>query len=154
MEKAMRDDALGAERLEESERRKGEVASGPDVAMGQSSSRSSSGAPAGTGEVPASRGTRRTAEDAGLPSLQDHAESRPVQSAGEMRLGELSWETLEVAEVSCPGRLAPSCSLFDMLRLSTPSQLAPPLPAGVPLPAEPGAGGGQGGVPGRRRMYS
>ena len=32
-----------------------------------------------------------------------------------MRLGELSCETLEVAEFFCPGRLAASCSLFDML---------------------------------------
>ena len=29
-----------------------------------------SGAAAGSGEVPASRGTRKTAEDAGVPSLQ------------------------------------------------------------------------------------
>ena len=32
-----------------------------------------------------------------------------------MRLGQLSRETPEVAEVFCPGRFAASCSLFDML---------------------------------------
>ena len=86
------------QRLEESKRRTGEVAPGPDVVMGQSSS-SSSGASAGSGEMPATRGTRRTAEDAGLSRLQDLAERRRVQSAeGEMtRLGELSCETSEVA---------------------------------------------------------
>ena len=40
------------------------------------------------------RGTRRTAE-AGLPSLQDFAWSRPLQSHGEMREGEQSCETSE-----------------------------------------------------------
>ena len=78
--------------------------------MGQSMS--SSGAAAGSGEVPASRDTRRMAEDVGLPSLQDFAESRPVQSAhGRV---ELSCETSEVAEVFFPWRLAASCRLFDM----------------------------------------
>ena len=59
-----------------------------------------------------SRGTRRTAEYAGLPSLQDLAESRLVQSAhGEMmRLGEQSCDVF-----FGPGRLAVSCILFDML---------------------------------------
>ena len=92
------------------------MAPGPDVVMGQRSS-SSSGAAAGSGGVPASGGTRRTADSADLPRLQDLAESRPVQSAhGEMlRLGELSGETSEVAEVFCPRRRAGSCSLFDML---------------------------------------
>ena len=110
VESAMRDDAIGAERFEESKRRKGQVAPGPDVIMGQSSN--SSGAAAGSGEVHASRGTRRTAEDARLPSLQDFAEIRPVQSAhGEMiRLGELSCETFEEADIFCAGRLAASCS--------------------------------------------
>ena len=72
MESAKRDDVVGSGRLEESKRRKGEVAPRQDVVMGQSRS-SSSGAAAKSGEVPASRGTRRTAEDAGVPSLQDHA---------------------------------------------------------------------------------
>ena len=113
VESATRDDAVGAERLEESKRWKGEVAPGPNVVMGQSSS-SSSGA-AGSGEVPAFPGTRRTAEDAGLSSLQDFAEIRRVQSAhGEMmRLGEreLSCGTSEVAEVFCPGRRAAKLQL-------------------------------------------
>ena len=47
MECAMRDDAVGVERLDSSKRRKGEVAPGPVVVMGQSSS--SSGAAAGSG---------------------------------------------------------------------------------------------------------
>ena len=95
MGSAMRDDAGGAERLEESKRRKDEVAPGLDVIMGHSSS--SSGAAA--------------AEGAGLTSLQDFPETRPVQSAhGEvMRLDELRCETYEVAEVFCPGRLEVCC---------------------------------------------
>ena len=85
----MRDDVVGAERFEESKRRNGVVAPGPGVVMGQSSS-SSSGDLRGA-EVPTSRGSRSTAQDAGLPRLQDLPESRPVWSAhGEMmRLGEL-----------------------------------------------------------------
>ena len=88
----MRDDAVGAERLEESKRRKDETAPESDVVMRQSSR--SSGASVGSGEMHASRGTRRTARDAGLPSLQDLAESRPVQSAHSemMQLGKLSFE--------------------------------------------------------------
>ena len=106
-------DAVGAERLEECRRRKGAMAPGPGVVMVQSSS---SRAAAGSGEVRISR-TRRKAEDAALPSLQDLAESRFAQSAhGElMRLGELSCETSQVAEVFCPRRLSASCRFFDML---------------------------------------
>ena len=109
VESAMR--AVGDERLEESKRRNSEVAPRPDVVMDQRSS--SSGAAAGSGDV---NGTQRTAEDDRLPSLQDLADSRPVQSAhGEMvRLVELSCETSEVAEV-CPERHAESCRLFDVL---------------------------------------
>ena len=83
----MRDDAVGAERLEESKRRKGEVASGPDVVMGHSSS--SCGPEVESFEVHVPRGPRRTAEDPGLLRLQDLAESRLDQSVhGEtMRLG-------------------------------------------------------------------
>ena len=57
------------------------------------------------------------AEDAGLPRLQHLAESRPVQSVrgGMMRLGELSCETSEVAEIFCSWEHAASCNLFDML---------------------------------------
>ena len=76
VESATRDDAVGAERLEESP---GDTAPGPDVVMGRSAR--------------TSRRTRRTA--------------RPVQS---MRLAELSCETVEAADVFCPGRLAASWS--------------------------------------------
>ena len=90
----------------------------PDVVVGRrrSSSSSSSGAAAASDEVHAPRGTRRTGEYAGLPSLQDLAESRLVQSAhGEtMRSGELSYDTSEVAEVFWPRRLAASWCLFHM----------------------------------------
>ena len=70
--------------------------------------------------VHAPRGTRRTAEGAGLSRLQDLAafQRRPVQSAnGEMmRLVELSCETSEVAEVFCPGTfVAASGFVFDTL---------------------------------------
>ena len=60
VDSAMREDAFGAERLEESKRRKGEVAPGSDVVMDQSSS---NGAAAGSGEVQALRGTRCTAQE-------------------------------------------------------------------------------------------
>ena len=98
---------LEAERLGESKRRQGVVAPGPDVVMGQSIG--SSGAAAGSGEVHAPRGTRSTAEDAGFPSVQDLADSRPVQSAqGEMM-------RLAGADLCNVGGCATSCSLFDML---------------------------------------
>ena len=113
---AMQDDAAGAERLDESKGRKAEGAPEPDAVMGQSSS-SSSGAAAGSREGHAPRGTRRTAEDAGLPSFHDLAEDRAVQTARAdmMRLGELNCEMSEVAEVFHLGRLAASRSLFDIL---------------------------------------
>ena len=113
--KRVRDDAVGAECLEESKRQKSELAPGLDVVMGQGTS--SSGTVVGSGEVRAPRVTRKTAEDAGVPSLQDLAESRPVQSARGwvMRLEALIGATSEVATVSCPGRLAASRSLFELL---------------------------------------
>ena len=116
VERAMRDDAVGDERLEEPKRWKGEVAPGPGVVMGQ---RSSSGVAAGSGDVHASRRTRRTAEEGRLPILQDLAESRPGQSAHRdtMRLGELSSDTSELAEVFCFERLAvcSTCNLKTFL---------------------------------------
>ena len=95
------DDAVGTARLEQIEetgRRCGAMYRTWSCA---SSSSSSSGATAVSGEVHAPR-ARRTTEDAGLPSLKDLAESRPVQAAhGEMmRPEELSGETSKVAEVS------------------------------------------------------
>ena len=109
VESVVRDDAAGAERLDKSKRRKGEGAPEPDAVVGQSSS-SSRGAAAGSGEGHASRGTRRTAEDAGLPNVHDLAENRAVQTAhgDRMRYGELHCEMSEVAEVFHPGRLAAS----------------------------------------------
>ena len=59
-------------------------------------------AAAGSSEGHASRGTRRTAEDVGLPSSHDFAEK-------------LNCEMSEVAEVFHPWRLKASRSLFDML---------------------------------------
>ena len=84
-----------------------DVAPGPDVVV----------VPEQQQWISCFRRSRRTAENVGLPSLQDLAETRPVQSAhGEMmRLRELSCETSEEAEVVRLGRLAASCSLFDKL---------------------------------------
>ena len=109
VESAIRDEAVGAERLECSKRQEGEVAPRQDVLTGESSS--SSGAGAGSGEVPASPETPRTAEYAEFLSLQDRAESRRVQSAhGElMRLGELGGRSGQVA----------ACSTCSLKLLST-----------------------------------
>ena len=71
------------------------------------------------------RGTRGKAENAGLPSLQDLAESGPVQSVhGEMmRVGEPSCEASEAAGIFC-SKLTTIYNLFDMEERNLSGSLA------------------------------
>ena len=71
------------------------------------------------------RGTRRKAENAGLQSLQDLAESGPVQSVhGEMmRVGQPSCEASEAAGIIC-SKLTTTYNKFDMEERNLKGSLA------------------------------
>ena len=110
----MRDEAVGAERLEQSKR---QVKWHQDRTCSRVSADAAVEQVLGVAKCPHLQETPRTAEYAEFLSLQDRAESRRVQSAhGElMRLGELS------AEVFCPGRFVQvaACSTCSLNVLST-----------------------------------
>ena len=67
--------------------------------------------------MPPPTGTRRTAEGAGILGLRKVADGQtePAAEGEMMRLGALSRDVADVAEVFCPRRFPAGCSLFNMV---------------------------------------
>ena len=101
VESAMRDDAVGAERLEDSKRRKGEVAPGPDVVMSQSKQQQQRGA-------------------AECTHIEEHEEKPEMHGAfGTWRVERNGWNQKDVRILSCVCHDATRVCLFgDYVALS------------------------------------
>ena len=111
---AMRDDAAGAKRPEESKRRKERQdwtwswARGAEALEEQIRGAAKSTHLEEHEERPKTQGCR-------VCKTLPKADSSSLHTVTRCDSGEMRSETSEVAEVFCPGRLAASCSLFDML---------------------------------------